>query len=178
MILYYLKKRWCQQSLTKSVVALTRLQTIFFDAYLNPDFLTRQFVYSKRFFQKRTDYFAAIQKARRYILPGYLPLLNKIEKTAEILFSLHLLRFRIQDYAIFEIGTKEMQRLKKAINESLEQIEAPVGSPDRLLEPIHEFEALYENTLSIITQNPSVILFFIRDLYSLRDILFKAADAK
>ncbi len=174
MILYNLKERCCKKSLTKSVVALINLQNIFFDPYLKPDFLTRQFFYAKRFFQKRTDYFAAMQQARKYILPAYFPVLEKIEKISEILFSLHLLRFRIQDYAIFEIATKELRRVKEAINESLQSLQDGQFAPltvDYLLEPIQEFEALYENTLQIVTQNPSVILFFIRDLYSLRRVL-------
>ncbi|MCD6039879.1 MAG: hypothetical protein K0S27_1279 [Gammaproteobacteria bacterium] len=103
----------------------------------------------------------------------------QISHLAEIIFSLNQLRFRVRDYAIFEICNTEMQSIEKTSTVALRKLgkfilwnASPIASIN-FLEAIHAFELLSHRTLQVASPEPIIFSFFIQDLYALHDEINK-----
>ena len=101
-------------------------------------------------------------------------ILNKIKNFYEIIFSLNNLNLRVNDNALFEICSAEMQKIARYITYSLQafqsaQIEQAFHFIKELSLSIDEFTKLYLDMLQVISREPIVFLFFIQDVTALRD---------
>ncbi len=140
-------------------------------------------MYAKLFYKRRTAFFLSLQKARKRTKRAreFKPLIDIYEHLYEIVFSLHLLRYRVQDYALFEICARELRTIQNISTHLLNQLgksffHRSLISTDHLLQQIHAFESLYQHTLKIIVRDPIVFIFFIQDLYALGDEIEKSSN--
>ena len=173
----YLRERRIEKSFVETCNKLRALQDSFFNAYLKLDFLQKQSEYAKIFYRKRNLFFKSLQKSRRLADQDtkYTFIFKEIERASEIIFALHLLRFRVNDYAVFEICAREFQALLIQLDFLFTQLARALMKKRALLNTenlaiaIFDVEILYGNTLQIVVRDPLVFLFFIRNLYSLKN---------
>ncbi len=172
MLLKLIRDHRIKKSLYNAYYALAILHQLFFDSYLKQESVTKQ---SKKLFQKQVTFTKALQRSRHIIKNDTKAMcaLVKVEKLHEVVCSLHLLRFRFNEFALFEVCHQEMQHLQKTsmflfrnmtkkIFDSNVAIEA-----SEFMAAISAFENLYSNTLQVVARDPSVFQFFIQDLYAL-----------
>lgn len=180
MTIHWLTGIRCKRMLLQCFNILADLQQLLFYCYIKPDFIAKQAKYTKQLFKVRYHYLQRFQKARRLILPNShqdYAQFQKIEKISEIIFSLHQLRYRVEDYTTFKLCKKELLAIA---NTSVSVLRARnTIQYDHLLAAfyaaVQEFSGLYERTLQVVARNPIVFLFFIQDLYALHDILSRDA---
>lgn len=170
-MLYQIKEYFRKKSLAKALFALAKLNHVFFSPYLKTDFLRREVYYAKIFYRKRTLFFKTMQRARAKN-QNHPDIIAKIEHMYEIIFSLHLLRFRIHDYATFEICRRELYTIQQVSTHLINTLGKSLShhtliSIDHLLASVHALESIYHQTLKILIPDPSAFLFFIQDLYAL-----------
>jgi hypothetical protein len=170
-------------SLRQCYIQLAVLQTDLFAAYVKSDFLSKKEHYLKNYYKNRSIFFKKLSCTRQWLsyLPKYTSCLLQLETLYEIIFSLHLLRFRIADYSVFEIPRSELSELQNQIATSLKALGKAVltnnyvGDAALFLESIQTLETLYQHTLKILLPNPLPFWFFIQDLYHLNHALQMAA---
>lgn len=175
----YINEQRIKKSLANSFYALAKIQSTLFNAYLKPDYLSRQTSYAKMLHEKRTNYFRTIDKVRSRIKDHskYMHLFLGVECLYEIICSLHLLRYRVNEYSLFEICQREMQGLEKESVNLLVKLARSFFhknvtlNTNELAEKIEAFERLYGRTLQVVAADPVVFLFFAQDMHSLRDKL-------
>lgn len=173
-----------KKSFAKVFFALAKLQEAFFYAYLKEDFLKNQPAYAKLFFKRRIAFFLALKKARDRTKRStkFKPMIGLFEHLYEILFSMHLLRYRVQDYTIFEICAREFKAISKISTHLLNELgkslfsHRSLISTDHLLQNIHTLESVYQHTLKIIVRDPIIFIFFIQDLYALSEEIEKSSN--
>jgi len=162
-----------KKSLSNTYHALISLHQSFFGSYLKQDNLITQ---SKKLYQKQVKFIKACQTARHYChsLENGRKALAKIENLHEVICSLHLLRYRFNEFALFEVCFNEMQELQKTSTALLYKM---TRDPDagldatEFMNAIHAFENLYSSTLQVVARDPSVFQFFIQDLYALHVLI-------
>jgi hypothetical protein len=180
---YRLKK-----SLSNAYHALILLHKSFFDSYLKQENLIKQ---SKKLYLQHKKFIKTLQNYRQIIkkefhgcpaschsrLRGNDLLLDKLENLHEIICSLHLLRFRFNEFALFEVCFREMQSLKRTSTILLHKMTKKIFNrnvcldTNEFINAIHAFENLYSNTLQVVARDPSVFQFFIQDLYALQALM-------
>lgn len=173
---YYLKKQafLCFH-------ALAKLQHILFSFYVKKDFIKNYPEYEKILYAERLRLLNALQTLRKQITitPSLKKTVNEIEHFYEIIFSLHQLRFRVEDYSIFEMCQGEMAALEhhsvRLLNQLGKTYSSTIITPqlENFLESIHAFENVYNRIIQVIAPNPMVFLFFIQNLYAFHDEFFK-----
>jgi hypothetical protein len=137
---------------------------------LTQDLLVKR---SHKIYQKHARFLKFLQHAR--FLTNDTELLL-VERLHEVICSLHLLRFHFAEFALFEVCFQEMQNLQKTSQSLLEQLKKQITSPNAALDDsefinaIHYFENLYSNTLQVVARDSQVFLFFMQDLYVLRNL--------
>lgn len=103
-------------------------------------------------------------------------MVDKIEQLYGALCSLHLLRYRVDEYSVFEICTQELCSLEKASSDLMGQFARSIFSNqlincDLLRTQIELFETIYNHTLQIVVRDPVIFLFFIQGWYSVIEII-------
>ncbi len=184
-IIQYLYELLIKLVFANCLRALVQLQHAYFACYIKRDYLSNQSNYEKSIYQKRSiglkrmAYARSLLKKNKNSSTKWTDLFSKITHLSEIIFSLNQLRFRVTDYAIFEICALEMQALDRA---SAAALKAAVKNllwnknptyPVELLEAIHAFEAISHRVLNVASSEPIIFLFFIQDLYALYDNLYE-----
>lgn len=151
---------------------LATLQRQLFYCYLKKDFVKRPLYYTKKLDRTRFAVLRATQKARSRMSAK---MVDSIEQLAEIIYSIHQLRYRIDDYTIFKVCQRELIALNNTSIAALRASDRLTRSTylDALLDAIHEFEGLYNRTLQVVANEPIVFLFFIQDWYALHELLSK-----
>lgn len=165
--------------------ALAQLQHAYFACYNQRDYLSKQTGYEKTIYKKRTKWLQKISGARvllsrnKPVSLEWSVIFSGIEHLSEIIFSLNQLRFRVREYAIYEICSFEMHALDKASIAALKDAATILLwnknaiPPVTLLESIHAFEAISNRILKVAAPEPIIFLFFIQDLYALNDEINK-----
>lgn len=165
-----------KKSLSNTYYALTLLHQSFFGSYLKQENLTKQY---KKLYQQQIKFIKALQTARHYSDDKFT--LVKIENLHEVICSLHLLRFRFNEFALFEVCFKEMQDLQKTSTILLQKMTKKIFDTsvhldtNEFMNAISAFENLYSNTLQVVARDPSVFQFFIQDLYALHVLIMSDA---
>lgn len=178
-LIKYINEYRIKRSLANSFYALAKVQSILFKAYLKPDYLSKQVRYAKILHKQRAAYFRAVNKARLRIkdYSKYRHFCLGLDCLYEIICSLHLLRYRVNEYSLFEICQPEMQGLEEASTNLLIKLSKSFFykhislNTNDLSEKITAFEGLHRRTLQIAARDPIVFLFFLQDMYSFRDKL-------
>ncbi len=164
-----------KKSLSNAYHALAMLHQAFFESYLTQESLIKQ---SKKLYQQQVKFIKALRAARSMIKNDSLV---NIEKLHEVICSLHLLRFRFNEFALFEVCFQEMQDLQKTSTILLRKMARKIFDVSQHLETneflnaIRAFENLYSNTLQVVARDPRVFQFFIQDLYALHNLIMSDA---
>lgn len=184
MLLQYIQSYRIKKSFASSLKALAKCQRILFFSYLKKDFLYKRIKYEKKIFISRKKLLKSFQHARRLKKTSMEELIFiKLEHLVEIIFSLHQLRLRVDDYNVFTFAAPEMTRLAHVITQLLLNASRCILtskrwiSVDILLDYIHDYENIYNKTVQVVSQEPIVFLFFIQDLYALYDELLNLGVA-
>lgn len=161
-----------RRALKRCFKVLGELQKNLFDGYLRSDFIAKQLRYTKKLFNTRRRYLLAISHARKVFHADIAPVLV-IEHLSQILYSLHQLRYRVEDYTTFSVCKRELLALESTSLAVLytRSKEDRLAQLERFLDAIHEFEGIYNKALQIVARDPIVFLFFIQDLYALHETL-------
>lgn len=153
--------------------ALARLQKSFFDSYFEQDNLAKHY---QLLHKRQIDFFKSCQRVTRILKKhsDFQCELNKIEAMHNIICSLHLLRFRCNDFSVFEICAEEMRTLQVTLTMLLlnmakegDQQHSVKMYADRFLSAIGAFESIGAHTLCLVASDPEIFEFFIQDLYAL-----------
>ena len=163
-----------KKSLADCFDALAKVQNALFIPYLDQDYLLHQSYYNKLINTKRRHFLRKTQHARQLVKKNekYQAVFSKIENLYEIICSLHLLLFRVDEYAIFDICRREMQGIEKESTNLLLALakNQPIDT-QLLFNEVHLFETLFERTLQIVVRDPNIFLFFIQDLYAFNTVV-------
>lgn len=163
-----------KKSLADCFYALAKVQNAQFAAYLRQDYLIQQASYANILNHQRQNFLKKIQYARKLVQYNekFSAIFSKIENLYEIICSLHLLKFRVNEYSVFEISKREMQGIEKASTNLLITVakNKKIDTAE-LLDEIHLFETLFNRTLQIVVRDPVVFLFFIQDLYAFNSVI-------
>ena len=136
---------------------LAKLQIVLFSSYFS------QINNEKKIHQQRIRVAKVIQK-RLELMP-----------IVDIIFSLNQLRHRVTDVSIYEICARELKEIEKTSINFL--LKGELFS-EIFLKKIHEFEAIYNNTLRVVAPDPMIFLFFIQDLYAFHEQVEQLYDQK
>lgn len=179
-------KEWrIKLSISRCLYALMRLQQAYFACYHPQKYLSKQLDAEKIIYQKRSRWLRHILKTRKLLArmksvsAEWQIIFSNIDHLSEIIFSLHQLRFRVHDPAIYQICSYEMEALNKATTQAFKDAATILLwnknaiPPITLLESIHSFEAISNRVLKVASPEPIVFLFFIQDLYALNDEINK-----
>lgn len=180
----YIHERRTKKYLAKSLYEMIKIQNVYFDSYLKEDFLSKKYVYARILHKRTMSFFRAIQHARELIQKdlNYTVMLSKIECLYEVICSTHLLRYRVNEYSVFEICARELRGLEKTSSELLTHLAKSffeknvIVKIDDYLDAIHSFETIYNHTLQVVVRDPVVFLFFIQDLYALQELMVKSDE--
>lgn len=183
----YLKKYQIKIALANCLRALAKLQRAYFACYLQPNYLVKQTDYEKEMQKRRLILLQCMSKAKQLlhsenVSEEMVSYFYKINRLSEIIFSLNLLRFRVQDRAIFELCQDEMQVLADKFIRALENLaeniikDRVITGSTELQEAIDCFEAISNRTLQVVSREPLVFSFFIQDLYALQGELNEKMD--
>lgn len=159
-----------KKSLANAYAVLAKLQKSFFDSYLKQENLIKQY---RLLYKQQIRFLNAFQHAHYLIKEDVKDEaeLVKIKRLHEVICSLHLLRFRFNEFSSFEICAQEMQSLQHTSTALLFKMSRKMSTKyiiqenDNFLLSIQAFETIYSNTLQVISRDPSIFQFFIQDLY-------------
>jgi hypothetical protein len=160
-------RRWrIKRKVSQCIRALAVWQTCYFVGDM-------KYKDAEKIHDKRMAVFYALHQNRQIFTPPHDVLLSSIERLASIIASLNQLYFRVKDKSIFEICSHELHLIQKASIAFLMQISNNSNSLVfyELNEAIHSFEKLFEETLRVVVPDPTVFLFFIQDLFSLKNTM-------
>lgn len=172
-------------SMADCLRVLSQLQHAYFACYSRRDYISKQSSYEKVIYKKRSKWLKSASRVRfllnknKKISIEWGVIFSRVEHLSEIVFSLNQLRFRVTQYAIYEICAFEMQALDKKSTEAFKDAakillwNKNLIPPLELLESIHSFEAISNRVLRVASPEPIVFLFFIQDLYALNDEINK-----
>lgn len=131
--------------------AILKLQTAFFEIYLKRDYQDKHYLYEKKIHRLSYQIVNFIQQTREFAVT------NQDKEKTQILARLYEsvlaqghLRFRIKDYATFEIIDREL----KALSENKNNFSGNIAA----------LEDLYHNTLQVVAAEPLAFLCFIKAL--------------
>jgi hypothetical protein len=177
----------CKLVLTQCLQQLSELNQAIFDCYLAADYPDKQFQYEKRLHQKRRDVSYEISIARQLIGKmkkseklSLLPVFCSIEQIYEIILSMGLLDYRIEDRSTFELAYKEFLEIANHIDAQLRAIKiqllknkSSAINSETLKEAIYQFEDISRATFDVAAKDPMVFLLFIQDMYALNECMEK-----
>lgn len=184
-IIHYFYESVIKISIANCLGTLARLQHAYFACYSQRDYLTKQSGYEKAIYKKRSKWLSSVSRTRfllnknKKVSAEWSVIFSRVEHLSEIVFSLNQLRFRVSEYAIYEICSFEMQALDKTSRAAFKDAAKILMwnknaiPPLELLESIHSFEAISNRVLRVASREPIVFLFFIQDLYALNDEINK-----
>lgn len=148
---------------------LDRLQRIIFHIYLQRDYKFQWFFYEKKIHQYLAELFQQVNLLRKLSQQ-----INwQCENLLAYFISLGNLRYRIKDYATFEVCEIELKKISNALSRALKSIKKP--GPE-LREAIDQFKQIYDNTLTVITNDPIDFLIFIDNLQRIEFSVSKYED--
>jgi hypothetical protein len=165
-----------KKALLSACDAIAVLNNAFFDGYIKREDLIKQ---SYNLYHKQVKVIKAFQHVR-YLVNNddvFGNALIHIEHLHEVVCSLHLLRFRFDEFALFEVCFHEMQNLKKTSTilfykiKRKNQSESISRAAEEFEGAIQAFENLYGNTLQVVARDPMGFQFFIQDLYVLHVLM-------
>lgn len=168
--------------------ALDQLQIAILSCYIQKDYQEKKYDFEQTIHKARLNIMGTMKKLRLKIgAQGQTDFLSKLENLYEIVFSLNILKYRVTDYATFEICKKEFAKISVKLSEALKQInlllkhisnlsshtmmEETAKTMGKLSNQIDLLEELYRSTLQVVSKDPIFFLFFIQDLMALRDQL-------
>lgn len=137
-----------------------KLINTIFSIYLQRDYAEKHLNYEKEIYQLSQRFFYFKNK-----LKG---LDDKIDMVFEIIMVLGTLRYRVKDYAAFEIVHQELREVLSALMDRFNQREP---ANDKLTVSIDRLEEVYRSALQVAAHEPLVFLFFIYNLRALRERL-------
>lgn len=175
----------CKLVLTASIQKLLELNQAIFDCYLAADYSEKRFQYERKLHQKRRDYSYEISVARQLIkrikATEREPLNNvmcALEQIYEIMLSMGLLDYRVEDRSTFELAYKELLEISENINSELRAIKIqllkkkpPSVISEKIKESIYQLEDVSRVTLDVAAKDPMVFLLFVQDLYALNKMM-------
>ena len=159
--------------LRKSFRQLATLQKILFSCYFKKDYFSNQFLDEKKVHYQRRRVSRLMRKSDFVF--------DKVDSLYEIIFSIHQLRYRVKDYATFEICARELKKIEQTSIILLKKLAAKksvLSEEVMLTDAIHSFEEIYNTTLRVIAQDPIVFLFFIQDLFAFQDEIHSLSVTK
>jgi len=169
MLHHYCVKKYSRMCLCR----LAELQNILFQFYLDKQYQIDPASFEIKLFYKKKQYFSAMQRARHYFkTPAEKKILTCIERLSDALFSLHQLRFRLNDLTLYTMCTLELTALARDISKLLLGFavhNTQAMALENFLTHIHAFETIAHRTLNVIVKDPMIFLFFIQDLYAVYD---------
>lgn len=171
--LTYLKKWQIRYALASCIQALADLQKSLFIFYFKKN--TSESIIHK----KKSIYFEKITQINKHLTNNNKKIIVAIEELYAIIITIHQLRYRISDYATFEVCHRELRSIEKNSITLMHQIAKRFFKKNHRFDlenyiiSIQNFENVYEQTLQVITRDPIVFLFFIHDLYIFKEIVKK-----
>lgn len=153
---------------------MAELQQILFYFYLNKKYQLNISFFEKKLFIKKQVFFRSLARCRSLLYTDVeKQLFFNIEHLSDILFSLHLLRYRVQDPALYEMGMLELKALYRDIFKILNEFAKNNSSfsLENFETHIHAFETIAHRTLCVVIKDAMVFLFFIQDLYAIYDAM-------
>jgi len=174
-----MKSRWIDKKrLSQCFFTLARLNKLFFQYYASEKSEVELSAHLKKMNQTRRRFFKIITKTRRLTLSSpYSNVLRLLENIYELVFSLHLFRFRMKDFNLFSICARELLAIEQASTKILLNIAMGIfyrkklQTTDHFFETIQALESLFQHTLKVIVPQPVVFIIFIHDLYTLQEKL-------
>lgn len=118
-----LKEYSRKKSLRNVFAALTKLNQLYFDVYLNTNFLEHKIHYAKLFARARQHLFRTLEVMRTKN-QNHQEIIEQVERIYETIFSMHLLRFRVIDFTIFAICREDMQSICDLTTELLQHVQS------------------------------------------------------
>lgn len=170
-------------SLAACFYDLARLQESYFVCYSEVDYFSKRSNYEKNIYQKRSAWLTKMKWARYFLNKSkrkntkWHLIFSELEQLSEVVFSLHQLRFRAEEYAIFDICSIEMKSLRIASTIALHEAAKKMlwssqsNRSAELLKAINAFENIFDRILKISLPGPIIFLFFIQNLLTLNEKL-------
>jgi len=159
--------------------ALSHLQETLFSVYLKRDYVKNHYLYEKEIYESHQKIFFAIDHCRKLFQRGtgrntilYYTLSKRLEHLHEMIITLGHLRYRVQDEAILEMAQNELRDISQALSDIFVRMSfSGKTRHEVLLKRVHDLENLYHSTLSVMTADAIVFLFFIKNLLVLQEEL-------
>ena len=178
-------------TLASSLLRLSKLNHAIFRCYVTHNYAEEHFNYEKKLHQCRTDFLYEMQHARVSLAQlkeskrePFFVFINYIEQLYEIMQSLSLLIYRVEDHATFAVAEKEFLALSEKIDQRLRQLaktmttqQVQSDSVNVLGETIYELEEINRTVLQVVAHDPLVFMIFIQDLYVFDKVCLQLSDA-
>jgi hypothetical protein len=177
--------------ISNSVLRLVKLSHAIFRSYVTHNYAEEHFNYERKLHKCRSDFLDTMNQAR--LLLGKMRvkeqqkfslLLDDVEQIYEILQSLSLLVYRIEDHSTFAVADKEFLAISSGIDTHLRQLAKALTakkhkpSPASVLgENIYELEEINRTVLQVVASDPVVFMIFIQDLYVLDKVIARLSNA-
>lgn len=159
------------KSAQKYLRTLDNMQKIIFSFYIKRNFGENRFLHEKKLLQQTSKIMRAMKRVRETLedqkMTAYLAQLY------EIIFALDLLKDRLIDHATFEICEQELKAITHVLSSFINEIcnNQKNGIKQKLDGVIQALEINFQNTIQVVSADPMVFLFFIKDLYALSNAL-------
>ncbi|MEO8402647.1 MAG: hypothetical protein ABI597_12820 [Gammaproteobacteria bacterium] len=172
----FTRKNELSSLLTRYFYRLNQLQEIVFACFIKGDYFANSFHYENQIHQARIHLFKVMKKIRKS--ESNQSILSTLETLYEIIFSLNNLKLRVKDHATFEVCEIEIKKVAKFLGAVLRELNYKSFSKksDAVIEQINllsisiaEFEEIYQSTLQVVSYEPIVFLFFVKNLIAFRD---------
>ncbi len=151
--------------------ALDTIQRIVFESYWNADYLDS--LYDADLYQARMYLFSQMQAVRQ----NSPALVSAFVTLYEMIFALTYLNRRRKDHALLETCHSELMQLSNQISLILQALaKNQLAEVTAFSESIESLDSLYRHTLQVVSADPLVMLFFIQNVYLLRDAFASLPD--
>lgn len=170
-----------RQQFVDCLEEMDKLQQQIFSIYLKRDYPERHFYYEKKLNHEQQYLFCVMEKARFLLTKlkkpqaeKFKPVFSDLSELFEIIISLGNLRYRVKDYATFEVCEKEFLLVTKNLSNMLMLLaqkicgEAKINETSFNFKPyVQALEAIYSGALRVVSKEPIVFLIFMQNLNAL-----------
>ncbi len=175
-----------RMKLAYSLYRLAQLGRVIFSAYITHNYADEHFSHEKNLHLKRCRYLYEIDQARQLLTTftgkrreQFSELINLIECSYEMLQSISLLIYRVDDHSTFAVADKELITISSSmvkefdlLAEQLQQRRVVAAQRSTILnENIYEMEEIHCSVLQVVASEPLVFMIFIQDMYGLDKIM-------
>lgn len=162
----FIKRNVLQKVLQSYFYQANTLQQILFSIYLQRDYGNNRLNYEKKIHHQLSNVFESLGLLRKHASEE---IVSSCEKLTECLISLGNLRYRIKDHATFEVCDLELRKISNELSKLFNHI--MIGRKLNVMDYKHaikKFKKNYENTLTLITNEPVYFLIFIETLLDIK----------